>query len=202
MVKGLVKLSVFAVLSIVGCTKTQDEGSTEDDFAKPILQLNTAELHDFAENLNWDYGVGRVITILSHPEVDRGTALMLYWRNQPGYHVKYKSAKEVPAMNRRSYQLHLEIERILLNRDFKTYDYPFNFIRESFFCQEHAERALTDTRIPQELKVMDGPNMTEYMNKWCSSDERIRAEKLRADKGYSYPYEDPYFDEKINENSE
>lgn len=223
MFKGLIKISVFAVLGIAGCTNSQDAGSIKDskfdretesaqerflssfeyskspDFAEHISQLNTVELHDYAENLNWDYGIGRVFAILNNPEVDRGTALMLYWRNQPYHHAKYKTKKEASKVNLKGYELHLEAERILLNRNFKTYDYPFNFIRDSFFCPEHAKRALADKRIPQELKVMDGPNMTKHMKDWCSSDERIRAEKWRADNGIFYPYEDPYADEKISE---
>lgn len=220
MFRGLIKISVFTAIGIVGCTYSQDassikepksdkemesvqdsflssyEESNSPNFAEHISQLNTAELHDYAQNLNWDFGIGRVFAILNNPEVDRGTALTLYWRNQPYHYAEYKSKKEVPSVNLRGYELHLKAERILLQQDFKTYNYPYNFIRDSGFCPEHAKRALADKRIPQELKVMDGSNMTEYMNDWCSSDERIRVEKWRADRGISYPYEDPYADEK------
>lgn len=222
MFKGIIKISLFAILGIAGCTDSKHsdyfpatesnsdiefsadrflenyEESHAPDFVEHIAKMNTAELHDLAESLNWDFGIGRLFAILDNPNVDRGTALMIYWRNAPYYQAEYKLKKEASKGSLRGYELHMKAEYILLNRDFKTYNYPYNFARDLFFCPKHTERASADTKIPQEVKVMDGPNMDKAIKDWCSGDERMRVEKNRADNGFSYHYEDPYADFKIS----
>jgi hypothetical protein len=49
--------------------------------------------------------------VLDSPHCDMGTALLVFWRNDPVYHYGYAGRDEVPDINRPSYDLVREIER-------------------------------------------------------------------------------------------
>src|SRR5262249_25207667 len=69
------------------------------------------ELHLFADEwLDWNYGVEGHLRVIRHALCDLGTALMLYWRGQPGYYLKYADREHVPERERRVFDLLKESE--------------------------------------------------------------------------------------------
>lgn len=55
-----------------------------ESITENLKQLeSTQEIHEFATNYNWDYGIEPLKLILQHPLCDRGTALKIYWLGQP-----------------------------------------------------------------------------------------------------------------------
>lgn len=56
------------------------------EFARHCRTLHSPiALHCLAANLNWDYGLNGLRTVLDQHLCDRGTALMIYWLGEPGH---------------------------------------------------------------------------------------------------------------------
>jgi uncharacterized protein DUF4274 len=68
-------------------------------FSRVLAEVETAEeLHEFADKMNWDGGgAGRLMRVLAHPLCDRGTALLIYWRANPIFYLKYGTRERVQA---------------------------------------------------------------------------------------------------------
>jgi enamine deaminase RidA (YjgF/YER057c/UK114 family) len=69
------------------------------------------ELFLFASESHPSQGPEEWRRVLDSPLCDMGTALLVFWRNDPFYHYGHASRDEVPDMNRGSYDLVREIEQ-------------------------------------------------------------------------------------------
>ncbi|MBD2757894.1 DUF4274 domain-containing protein [Spirosoma validum] len=92
-----------------------------------VEKLKTAEeLHYLIKNWNWDDGDEIPLLILTYPECDRGTALMIYWLNTPDYYARYEKSQDVPSFDIDGYLLYKEAENLLLEGFFKQERIKFN----------------------------------------------------------------------------
>lgn len=62
-----------------------------------ISMLESAEeLHIFAVNWNWDWGIRPLIEIIQSPLCDKGTALLIYWYCSPvAFYKRHRSEETV-----------------------------------------------------------------------------------------------------------
>jgi hypothetical protein len=75
-------------------------------------QLQTSEeVHLYALCYNWDDGDESMRRLIDHPEIDAGTALLIYWRASPSFFCQFATRDEVPEWTRSCYDLIKEIER-------------------------------------------------------------------------------------------
>jgi hypothetical protein len=72
--------------------------------------------------LNWDDGKTSTAIrwVIDHPACDVGTALSVYWLNEPSFWKKAEAANDIPSWGRTAYDLHKYLERRLLAGGFKT----------------------------------------------------------------------------------
>jgi hypothetical protein len=68
------------------------------------------ELHYFVDHWNWGGGVEAMRAVAEHPHCDAATALLIYWRADPQYYLKFHARDAVPDYNRGGYDLVLAIE--------------------------------------------------------------------------------------------
>jgi hypothetical protein len=72
------------------------------------------ELHCFADHWNWGGGVEAMRQVAEHPNCDAATALLLFWRSDPEYYLRFSSRDEVPDYNRDGFDLTQLIEERFL----------------------------------------------------------------------------------------
>lgn len=104
---------------------------TDDDQDRPFREFlasvtDPAELHLFAQRFNWDGDVDDLRRVVRHPLCDLGTALLIYWRGQPGFYLEYADRNAVPAFAREVYDLLREIEGMVAAGRFKAATQPFD----------------------------------------------------------------------------
>ncbi len=111
----------------------EDEGDelTEDELDAPAREFfasvtDPEELHVFASAYNWDGGVDDLQRVVRHPRCDLGTALLVYWRGQPGYYLQYPNRDAVPDHEREVYDLLREIEGRVAAGAYRTAAQPFD----------------------------------------------------------------------------
>ncbi len=75
-------------------------------------------LHRRALTFNWDDGVAAARRIALHPDCDRATALLMYWRASPHHHRRYAAASDAPDHVFDEVALSRELETRLLADDF------------------------------------------------------------------------------------
>ncbi|MGN6543607.1 MAG: DUF4274 domain-containing protein [Aureliella sp.] len=93
------------------------------DSADPI------ELHLFASNWNCDRGVEPLLEIVQHRACDAGTALWLYWDNDPYFYLRYRNlndADDEEEETRTMLQLSRTIEGRMAAGNFATSIIPFD----------------------------------------------------------------------------
>jgi hypothetical protein len=84
------------------------------------------ELHLFASLYNWDGGLDDLHRIVRHPLCDLGTALLVYWRGQPGFYLQYPDRTVVPDHAHEVYDLLREIEQRVAAGEYRTARQPFD----------------------------------------------------------------------------
>jgi hypothetical protein len=111
--------------------ESADEAAQWADFDRVLAQMSAEELHAFVDEMNWDGGgADRLTRVLAHPLCDRGTALMIYWRAQPRFFIKYVTRERVrdelwPSALE-DYDMLRDVERRFESDGFATADIPFN----------------------------------------------------------------------------
>jgi hypothetical protein len=76
----------------------EDRWESWTDFLSVLALMSTEELHEFVNEMNWDGGgTDRLKHVLAHPNCDRGTALMIYWRVDPIFFLKYGTRERIKA---------------------------------------------------------------------------------------------------------
>lgn len=88
-----------------------DEWESESEFDEFFAGVQSSgELHMFADGWNWDGGVEELRRVIRHPLCELATALLIYWRGQPVYYLKYHSVEDAPEHERPGFNLLREIE--------------------------------------------------------------------------------------------
>lgn len=83
--------------------------------SKPI------EIHCFTCSYNASRGVEPLIQLIKHPSCDAGTALRLFWINDPVYYSQYSTSSECPCEEEQDVMKLLKaVERRFKKSDFKT----------------------------------------------------------------------------------
>lgn len=105
------------------------EIETDEEFSEYLKKINSSEcLHILASEINWDGDLEAIYYVINHPNCDRGTALLVYWYNQPGYW-GVKSESDIYDYEIDSFNLHNELQKRLLgdyyNKSNICFD-PFN----------------------------------------------------------------------------
>ena len=77
-------------------SESVDEAEQCASFERVLAQMSAEELHAFVNRMNWDGGgADRLTKVLAHPLCDRGTALMIYWRTNPRFFIRYVTRERV-----------------------------------------------------------------------------------------------------------
>lgn len=108
------------------------------------------ELHAFASNWNCDRGVEVLMEIVRNPNCDAGTALWLYWENDPYFYCQYASASDAKGNEERLMcDVMRTIESRILANDFATCDIPFD--PTAWVESKYDDAAWVKHKIPQPM---------------------------------------------------
>jgi|GEM_PF-2075916 len=138
------------------------EWESLDEFRAVLAEVETAaELHEVAENLNWDDGTEKLDALLEHPLCDRGTALMIYWLADPVYFSQYDRAEDISGSGRDVFRFLKRVESALLAQQFSTNAIAFDPFEAMGFNAIQKKQVIDNPHIPVELKCAsrtDAPN--------------------------------------------
>ena len=88
--------------------------NTDDEFDEYLSSINSSEcLHILASEINWDGATEEINYVLDHENCDKGTALLCYWYNQPGYW-SGKTKQTINEYEAEGFELHVKLETRLL----------------------------------------------------------------------------------------
>jgi hypothetical protein len=110
---------------------------------------NPLELHLFASEFNCDEGPGPIYMIVTHPHCDAGTALWLYWENDPYCWQAYRTAQDADGEERTWVRIMRAIERRIRRDDFATAKVPFD--PEPWVTDRYADAEWVVHDIPKEM---------------------------------------------------
>jgi len=130
--------------------EAEDEKQFLSEFSKLVTK---EELHELAENINWDGGYFDLEQVIKHPVLDRGTALLLYWYGEPQYFTKYSKAEEVEECNRETYIFIKKLEKMLMENKFKTNEIAFDPVKHLNMNLLQQKKLRENKGIPESLKV-------------------------------------------------
>lgn len=146
------------------------------------------DLHRRAQSYNWDSGVAGARSIALHPDCDRATALLMYWRLSPHYHRRYATVEEAPARVQDAASLLREIEKRLLADDFRTNTLSFDPADDAGIDRTRAteeEDSVAVRAIPDELHRACGPqapaSAAERLEQGCRSGDAGAVTAVLAD---------------------
>jgi hypothetical protein len=91
--------------------------SSDDELWDLLRRIDSPlQLRYLPEILNWDSGWTHDIVgwILEHPLCDAGTALSIYWLNDPRFFKKHERAGTMPKWAAKGYELHKKCEALYL----------------------------------------------------------------------------------------
>lgn len=91
-----------------------------------LARMDPYELHLFAQDHNWDDGVGKLFDVIRHPRCDLATALLVYWNGLPEELAGWRTATEAPRAERRTVELLREIEDRVARGAYRTRLIPFD----------------------------------------------------------------------------
>ena len=138
---------------------------TDDEFFEALEKLKTSEeLHYLIQVVNWDdYRTAKVIDwVLEHPNCDAGTALQIYWMNQPVDIKESVLQGEIPSWQKDSYELNNKIEQLYLSGRFARREIAFDPADENYPQDSPATQA-----IPKELMTaIQGIDLGEFYDRY------------------------------------
>ena len=108
---------------------------------------NPLELHLFASNWNSDAGEEPVYRIVKHQHCDAGTALWLYWENDPYYYQVFEYVKDADSWEYQWLRISRLIERRFRRGDFATAKIPFD--PEPWITDRYADAEWVVHEIPE-----------------------------------------------------
>lgn len=102
--------------------------SASEGCGEALLECNDPiELHAFVSNWNCDVGVEVLLEVAKHRACDAGTALWLYWENDPYFYSRYGTIEDAGSKEERvMFDCLLVIERRMASKDFATSLVPFD----------------------------------------------------------------------------
>jgi hypothetical protein len=137
------------------------EAFTETDFEREYDAFfasvtDPEELHIFADAFNWDCELEKLTKVIHHPLCDRGTALLVYWRGQPAYFLRYGSRAKIPYFERENFDLLREIERRMTDGGYARFDIPYDPTNDAGTDQRPKRREVE--RFAREIPAMMYPD--------------------------------------------
>ncbi len=112
------------------------------------------EFHLFAAIWNCDRGIAPLQRILKSDYCDAGTALWLYWENDPYFYQAYQYVKDAEGWEREWLQVSRAIERRFRRNDFATSKVPFD--PEPWVTDKYADADWVVHQIPDVMYVPTG----------------------------------------------
>ena len=82
--------------------------------------------HQIAWNWNWDNGIEPLKWIISQPNCDKGTALLIYWYSAPRFDAQYASREEVDKYELDKYDFTKEIENKYVSGFYQKENFSFD----------------------------------------------------------------------------
>ena len=128
---------------------------TDDDFWQCLRSMECAEqLHYLPGILNWDdYRTGPALKeILAHPLCDAGTALAIYWLNEPDFWKKAEAEDRIPTWGQESYALHKDIETRYVAGRFGEAKFKFDPRSRGYLPADPNRESPAQRAIPLQMK--------------------------------------------------
>jgi Leucine-rich repeat (LRR) protein len=94
--------------------------------ATSIADLDPYELHDLALSIGNRDPEQRLLAVVTAPQCDLGTALMVYWTSSPHYYRRYTCREEVPAYEQAGWDLLAAIEARVVGGGFDSAEIAFD----------------------------------------------------------------------------
>jgi hypothetical protein len=91
---------------------------------------DSAELHLYASQVNWDFGSESLLKVASHPNCEAATALLIYWRGRPEWYLQYASTSDVPEHEREIFELLSFIESRYLSGTYRVGSLKYDPVAE------------------------------------------------------------------------
>ncbi len=130
------------------------EVESEREFLQLFAQVEDKyELHELASSMNWDGGYFELNQVLNHPNLDKGTALLLYWYGEPEYFADYSDLDKVEDCNRMNGLFVKAVETKLLDDNFKSNSIRFDPIVDRGINKLQQKKLKENSGIPEALKV-------------------------------------------------
>ena len=108
------------------------------------------ELHFFATKWNRGYGVEPLLDVAGHSTCDAGTALWLYWENDPYFYLRFRDLHDAEDDEERTMlEMSRLIERRITQREFSSYSISFDPLH--WIDDKYANAAWAVHRIPDEM---------------------------------------------------
>lgn len=108
------------------------------------------ELHFFATKWNRGYGVKPLLVVAGHSACDAGTALWLYWENDPYFYLRFRDLQDAEDDEERTM---LEMSRLIESRitakDFSTYLVAFD--PKHWIDNKYANATWAVHKLPEEM---------------------------------------------------
>src|SRR5437868_15390451 len=106
----------------------RDEWESETELWQFFETVTDAEeLHLYANGFNWDTGVGELRRVVRHRLCDRGTALLIYWRGNPGFFARFADRSETINPDQADqFDLLQEIEQKIIAGHFHTRRFAYD----------------------------------------------------------------------------
>lgn len=125
-------------------------------------QLKTAEeLHRVVEQYNWGEGRKLMQWVIESPLCDKGTALLVFWRNGPIFYTKF--SEDPKGWMSDGYKLAMQILDLWENNHFSEGLISYDPIKD--FAAETDEESQGAWEIPQSMRLAtkgdEWPNYTE-----------------------------------------
>ena len=87
--------------------------------------------HRFALGANWDFVEPELLQwIVKHPDCDRATALVLFWKSQPDYFLQFAGAGDVPDVNKDGFELISAIRSRWIGGNYSRSEFSFEMDRD------------------------------------------------------------------------
>lgn len=114
-----------------GMPKEELEALTDADFDRLSREFfdsitDPEELHLYADEFDWDVGIGDIGRVVEHPLCDLGTALLVYWRARPGFYLQYRNREAVPEYDHPFWDLIRDIEERVSRGQYRSAELPFD----------------------------------------------------------------------------
>jgi hypothetical protein len=123
------------------------------------------QLHYLPQIVNWDSGWTSEIVnwILEHSLCDAGTALLIYWLNDPQFFKKHERAGTLPKWAAEGYALHKKCETLYMSGRFSSGLVRYNPRNGGDLPVQPERDSAEDLLIPQALKTPSpGEDIMEY----------------------------------------